>query len=292
MPFASRPEWAGVVPVPQDDGPNPICPIAYAPQCTAAACICSRSRSSQVSLQVTHTMDYFRAVLHKDERTERALRLTKEVIKLNAANYTAWYRSAASNSDCPSDTFSHRAYRRNILTSLNCDLRRELLWVDKMAIANPKNYQLWCDPFPPAVAAVDWRLIGLSLQVPPQGAGGEAAGPVEGAGVHGDAAGRRLEELPCLGAPAVGAGDVRAVGARAGLRGRPAQDGLPQQLGLEPALLCHQQDQGLDQRGPPGRDRLRPRLRQDRPQQPELLELPQGVLMRSEPAFCTPRSEI
>ena len=31
--FYELPEWADVVPIPQDDGPNPLVPIAYAEEC-------------------------------------------------------------------------------------------------------------------------------------------------------------------------------------------------------------------------------------------------------------------
>eukprot|EP00249_Psilotum_nudum_P015569 c25396_g1_i1 orf=282-1286(+) len=106
IPFSERAEWADVQPVPQDDGPNPVVPIAY-------------------TKQFREAMDYFRAILMRDERSERALQLTEEVIKLNAGNYTVWH------------------FRRLILEALSIDLFEELSFIERVSEPNYKNYQIW-----------------------------------------------------------------------------------------------------------------------------------------------------
>ncbi|XP_034229394.1 protein farnesyltransferase/geranylgeranyltransferase type-1 subunit alpha-like [Prunus dulcis] len=69
VPLKNRPEWSNVLPVEQDDGLNPVVPIAY-------------------KEEFTETMNYFRAFYRADERSPRALQLTTEAIKLNSRNYT------------------------------------------------------------------------------------------------------------------------------------------------------------------------------------------------------------
>eukprot|EP01105_Mastigella_eilhardi_P015859 TRINITY_DN362_c1_g4_i2.p1 TRINITY_DN362_c1_g4~~TRINITY_DN362_c1_g4_i2.p1 ORF type:complete len:326 (+),score=124.24 TRINITY_DN362_c1_g4_i2:303-1280(+) len=106
-PYKERPEWADVSPVPIRDATfSPICSIAYTPK-------------------FKEVMGYFNAVLLKDERSERALALTADVIDLNSANYTAWY------------------YRRLVLDALKKDLYEEFKYTEVIAEDNPKNYQLW-----------------------------------------------------------------------------------------------------------------------------------------------------
>lgn len=106
VPFYQKPEWADVVPIPQDDGPNPLVPIAY-------------------TREYSTTMDYFRAMCRAQEKSERALDLTKIVIELSPSHYTVWY------------------YRQQLLKELNKDLKSELEWIEWMVNEHPKSYQIW-----------------------------------------------------------------------------------------------------------------------------------------------------
>ncbi|XP_003492513.1 protein farnesyltransferase/geranylgeranyltransferase type-1 subunit alpha [Bombus vosnesenskii] len=104
--YRDREEWRDVVPVPQDDGPNPIVSIAY-------------------SEKFRDSYDYFRAILKSGEKSERALALTEDCIYLNPANYTVWQ------------------YRREILRALGKELRDELKSTNILTEYNSKNYQVW-----------------------------------------------------------------------------------------------------------------------------------------------------
>ncbi|ORX91365.1 farnesyl transferase in complex with biphenyl inhibitor [Basidiobolus meristosporus CBS 931.73] len=98
--------WDDVTPIKQDDGPNPLAPIAYAADYVQA-------------------MDYYRALAKVEEISQRALDLTSYIIEMNPAHYTIWI------------------YREKLLFSLGKDLSEELDYIDEFAEENPKCYQLW-----------------------------------------------------------------------------------------------------------------------------------------------------
>ncbi|KAL0076264.1 hypothetical protein J3Q64DRAFT_1772588 [Phycomyces blakesleeanus] len=104
--YSKKPEWADITPVPQDDGPNPLVPIAY-------------------SSDYKDAMDYFRAVSKNDERSPRVLELIAAIIEMNPAHYTVWQ------------------YRQKVLFTLGSDLNKELEYIDSIAENQSKNYQIW-----------------------------------------------------------------------------------------------------------------------------------------------------
>ncbi|KAJ6161375.1 Protein prenyltransferase alpha subunit [Penicillium chermesinum] len=108
--YANDPEWADVTPIPLDDGSNeevmPLASIAYPPEYIEAT-------------------SYLRAVMAANEMSERALKLTQDVIALNPAHYTVWI------------------YRAKILFALNKSLEEEMAWLNKVSLKYLKNYQIW-----------------------------------------------------------------------------------------------------------------------------------------------------
>lgn len=77
--YADSEEWADIVPIAQDDGGlNPLAAISYTEDYSEA-------------------MSYLRAVMAMNEKSQRVLELTVDIIKMNPAHYTVWFGSIATN---------------------------------------------------------------------------------------------------------------------------------------------------------------------------------------------------
>lgn len=104
-PYRNRPEWLDIQP------------------------ISIKTKTSIMDIDFTsrfeETFSYFRAVLQRDELSERSLALTADCIDLQRSNFSVWF------------------FRRRILRELRHDLKDELDYVDKVIQKEPKNYQVW-----------------------------------------------------------------------------------------------------------------------------------------------------
>lgn len=99
-------DWTDILPLLQDDGQTPLCPIAYEEDYQTA-------------------MNYFRAIVKKKEYSQRALDLTTDLLVQNASHYTVW------------------KYRLDIILALGSDLDTEWIFLNDLAGDNPKSYQIW-----------------------------------------------------------------------------------------------------------------------------------------------------
>jgi protein farnesyltransferase/geranylgeranyltransferase type-1 subunit alpha len=88
--------------------------------------------------------DYFRAIVASQERSERVLQLTEELIRLNPAHYTAWFVSSHLSLQAALTMFPlNRQYRYETLLALSSPLEDELELMNELAIRYLKTYQVW-----------------------------------------------------------------------------------------------------------------------------------------------------
>jgi len=106
IPYSERKEWSDVTPLQQNEGPEPVARIAY-------------------SDKFIDVFNYFRAVVHSGEISQRALDLTQDAAELNPANYSVWH------------------HRRLLLKKLNSNLVQEMDYCRAVIEEHPKNYQVW-----------------------------------------------------------------------------------------------------------------------------------------------------
>jgi protein farnesyltransferase/geranylgeranyltransferase type-1 subunit alpha len=130
--YAESAAWADIEPLPQNDGPGqPLAAILY-PEAYSEA------------------MSYLRAVIAKQETSERVLELTEDIISMNAAHYTVWYVHSTgalayfnSRMKTTANECIDRLYRAKTIFATHHDLRTEIQWLNPIALRHLKNYQIW-----------------------------------------------------------------------------------------------------------------------------------------------------
>ncbi|MBW0498601.1 hypothetical protein O181_038316 [Austropuccinia psidii MF-1] len=104
--------WQDLTPLPQADTERPMVQIAYDPMYRKA-------------------MDLFRALVHANETSERALRLTTAILQHNPSHYSVW------------------SYRCQVLKALHKSspgenwIQKELEFLNKALPKQRKTYQIW-----------------------------------------------------------------------------------------------------------------------------------------------------
>nr|CAG4650272.1 EOG090X08PK [Sida crystallina] len=106
--YRDRPEWKDVEPIELKEGIFPVVAIAY-------------------SDRFKDVFNYFRAVIKKNEISERAFQLSSDALELNPANYTVWQ-------------FRHH---RRVLVEWLADPSKELRLTEIILAQDAKNYHAW-----------------------------------------------------------------------------------------------------------------------------------------------------
>ncbi|GAA5970885.1 hypothetical protein JCM11641_004493 [Rhodosporidiobolus odoratus] len=104
--WSKREGWEDLQPIPQNDAPNCLVPIAY-------------------DIYYRDAMDTFRALLAKQEKSERVLEVTEHIIQMNPGHYSIW------------------KYRADTLLELKSNLVEELELLDGLVKHHLKSYQVW-----------------------------------------------------------------------------------------------------------------------------------------------------
>ena len=129
--YATSPHWNDITPIPllesdpskPDPGPA-LATIAYSPRYAEA-------------------MSYLRAVMAKNEASERVLALTEDMIAMNPAHYTVWgfrMRSLKRLWGIDGDGVETGDMETE---KVNDGVQLELLWLEEISERYLKNYQIW-----------------------------------------------------------------------------------------------------------------------------------------------------